>query len=291
MDLSTLDIFRTVAAELSITRAAARLQRVQSNVTTRIQQLEKELGVVLFLRDGKRLSLTEQGCQFLQYSERLLALAEEARQAMHPSQPMGSLRLGSMESTAASRLPGPLARYHGQWPEVRLDVSSGPSRQLIEGVLGRRLDCALIALPPAVAGEGAPALDTGLEGVTVFREELMLLLPAGHPPVQGSDDLCVRTFAGFRQGCSYRAIAQAWSAGGRGEPLQVQEVGSYHAIIACVSAGSCVGLVPRSVLALLPEPAAVSSVPLTEVDTLLVWRQGYSSAAFEAWRSVLLESC
>ncbi|MET1079629.1 MAG: LysR family transcriptional regulator [Pseudomonas sp.] len=289
MDLSTLEIFCAVAAELSITRAAARLQRVQSNVTTRIQQLEKELGVVLFLRDGKRLSLTEQGRQFLQYSERLLALAEEARQAMHPGQPMGSLRLGSMESTAASRLPGPLARYHGQWPEVRLEVSSGPSRQLIEGVLGRRLDCALIALPPAVAGE-APALDTGLEGVTVFREELMLLLPAGHPLVQGPDDLRVRTFAGFRQGCSYRAIAQAWSAGGRGEPLQVQEVGSYHAIIACVSAGSCVGLVPRSVLALLPEPAAVSSVTLTEVDTLLVWRQGYSSAAFEAWRSLLLES-
>ncbi|MCL8395798.1 LysR family transcriptional regulator, partial [Pseudomonas aeruginosa] len=69
------------------------LQRAQSNVTTRIRQLEEDLGVELFLRDGKRMSLTERGSEFLAYAEQLLALADEARQSMHPAEPGGRLRL------------------------------------------------------------------------------------------------------------------------------------------------------------------------------------------------------
>ncbi|TLJ17613.1 LysR family transcriptional regulator, partial [Pseudomonas aeruginosa] len=69
------------------------LQRAQSNVTTRIRQLEEDLGVELFLRDGKRMSLTERGSEFLAYAEQLLALADEARQSMHPTEPGGRLRL------------------------------------------------------------------------------------------------------------------------------------------------------------------------------------------------------
>ncbi|MBF3225261.1 LysR family transcriptional regulator, partial [Pseudomonas aeruginosa] len=97
MDLSSLEIFRAVAHEASVTRAAQQLQRAQSNVTTRIRQLEEDLGVELFLRDGKRMSLTERGSEFLAYAEQLLALADEARQSMHPAEPGGRLRLGSME--------------------------------------------------------------------------------------------------------------------------------------------------------------------------------------------------
>ena len=61
MDSETLRIFSAVAAELSITRAAARLGRAPSNVSTRIQQLEGELGIELFSRVGKRMSLSAAG--------------------------------------------------------------------------------------------------------------------------------------------------------------------------------------------------------------------------------------
>jgi DNA-binding transcriptional LysR family regulator len=54
-----------------------------------------------------------------------------------------------------------------------------------------------------------------------------------------------------------------------------------------VAAGSCVGILPRSLLDLLREPPAVQCVPLLEVDTLLVWRGDYRSAAFEQWRGTL----
>ncbi|MEM5619968.1 LysR family transcriptional regulator NmoR [Pseudomonas aeruginosa] len=279
MDLSSLEIFRAVAHEASVTRAAQRLQRAQSNVTTRIRQLEEDLGVELFLRDGKRMSLTERGSEFLAYAEQLLALADEARQSMHPAEPGGRLRLGSMESTAASRLPALLASYHKARPRVALEVSTGTSRALFDGVRARRLDCALVAAGPGWAGE----LDgSGLRGEPLFREELLMILPAEHPPVHDVAEVRLRTLAGFARGCTYRQLAED----SLGTPLTVQEVGSYHAILACVAAGACVGVLPRSVLQLLGTPP-LRSLPLAEVDTWLVWREGYATAAFERWRGVL----
>ncbi len=279
MDLSSLEIFRAVAHEASVTRAAQQLQRAQSNVTTRIRQLEEDLGVELFLRDGKRMSLTERGSEFLAYAEQLLALADEARQSMHPAEPGGRLRLGSMESTAASRLPALLASYHKACPRVALEVSTGTSRALFDGVRARRLDCALVAAGPGWAGE----LDgSGLRGEPLFREELLMILPAEHPPVHDVAEVRLRTLAGFARGCTYRQLAED----SLGTPLTVQEVGSYHAILACVSAGACVGVLPRSVLQLLGTPP-LRSLPLAEVDTWLVWREGYATAAFERWRGVL----
>ncbi|HHK4221919.1 TPA: LysR family transcriptional regulator NmoR [Pseudomonas aeruginosa] len=279
MDLSSLEIFRAVAHEASVTRAAQQLQRAQSNVTTRIRQLEEDLGVKLFLRDGKRMSLTERGSEFLAYAEQLLALADEARQSMHPAEPGGRLRLGSMESTAASRLPALLASYHKACPRVALEVSTGTSRALFDGVRARRLDCALVAAGPGWAGE----LDgSGLRGEPLFREELLMILPAEHPPVHDVAEVRLRTLAGFARGCTYRQLAED----SLGTPLTVQEVGSYHAILACVAAGACVGVLPRSVLQLLGTPP-LRSLPLAEVDTWLVWREGYATAAFERWRGVL----
>lgn len=279
MDLSSLEIFRAVAREASVTRAAQQLQRAQSNVTTRIRQLEEDLGVELFLRDGKRMSLTERGSEFLAYAEQLLALADEARQSMHPAEPGGHLRLGSMESTAASRLPALLATYHKACPRVALEVSTGTSRALFDGVRARRLDCALVAAGPGWAGE----LDgSGLRGEPLFREELLMILPAEHPPVHDVAEVRLRTLAGFARGCTYRQLAED----SLGAPLTVQEVGSYHASLACVAAGACVGVLPRSVLQLLGTPP-LRSLPLAEVDTWLVWREGYATAAFERWRGLL----
>src|SRR5215813_2258641 len=107
MDLADLQIFRSVVHEGGVTRAAERLHRVQSNVTTRIRQLEADLGVALFIREGKRLHLAPAGQVLLGYADRLLALAEETRSAVQDARPRGPFRLGAMESTAAVRLPGP----------------------------------------------------------------------------------------------------------------------------------------------------------------------------------------
>ncbi|MGO8148032.1 LysR family transcriptional regulator, partial [Rhizobium leguminosarum] len=71
-------------------------------------QLEEDLDVSLFSRDGKKMTLTLEGETFLGYANRLISLALEARQAVRPLAPSGTLRVGTIESTAASRLPAAL---------------------------------------------------------------------------------------------------------------------------------------------------------------------------------------
>src|SRR5260221_8628580 len=111
MDLSDLHIFRSVVEAGGVTRAAEKLNRVQSNVTTRVRQLESELGVDLFVREGKRLHVSPAGKLFLDYAQRLIDFAREARQAGHDAQPRRLLRLGTGGSTAAIRLPAPLKEH------------------------------------------------------------------------------------------------------------------------------------------------------------------------------------
>jgi DNA-binding transcriptional LysR family regulator len=286
MDLSALNIFRTVVNENGVTRAAVKLNRVQSNVTTRIRQLEEDLGTALFTRAGRRLVLTPAGATLLPYAERLLALADEARHAITEERPHGRLRLGTMESTAASRLPGALARYHQRWPEVTLELLTGVTQSLIDSVKNFTVDTALIARPPE-----PEALPPELfESVAVFSEELVLISPRGQHPVSTAHDIAGNTLVAFAHGCAYRTYAARWYAAQGIRPARVLELGSYHAIVACVAAGAGVAVVPRSVVDVAQIADDIAVHPLEaigKIDTLLIWRPGHCSAALNALRELL----
>lgn len=281
MDLVALDIFRTVAREGSVTRAAERMGRAQSNVSTRLQQLEEQLGAALFVREGRGMVLAPAGQTLLAYAERLLALAEEARQALQPGEPTGRLRVGAMESTAAARLPAPLAALHARWPQLVLELRTAPSRQLVGQVLRHELDCALVAWPPPGLDE-----DTAIERESVCTESLLLALPASHPPVRTPADLHVHRLAAFAQGCSYRRIGEDWMRQA-GRSVEVLELASYPAILACVAAGRCAGVVTQAVLDLLRQPPELQWVPLGRCETMLVHRPGYATPALAALQEAL----
>src|SRR5262249_3943237 len=138
MDFAALQVFKAVADEGGISSAARKLHRVQSNVTTRIQQLEASLGATLFVREKRRLHLSSAGRLFLHYAEQMLRLSEQARSAVLGDVPRGVLRVGTLESTAASRLPPLLARYHARYPAVRVELVTGTTDALVEAVLRRR---------------------------------------------------------------------------------------------------------------------------------------------------------
>lgn len=279
MESESLRIFVTTAAELSITQAAARLGRAPSNVTTRIQQLEAELGAELFVRSGKRMALSTAGEQFIGYAQRLLALGDEARQVVSGGSQGGVLRIGSMESTAASRLPAVLAAYHLRHPDTRLELITGASRPLIEKVRSGALDCAFAALPQSDDESGVLA-DMGLQSLAVWTEELQLLLPASEADVDDVRQLRIRSLAAFPQGCTYRRLAEDW-LGIAGNPAwKIQEMSSYHAMVACVAAGACVTILPQSVLALTSAPAQLRTLSLGRSRTRLVWRDGFDTPAF-----------
>ncbi|RAR59801.1 DNA-binding transcriptional LysR family regulator [Onishia taeanensis] len=288
MDLETLKIFEAVAAELSVTRAAARLGRAPSNVTTRIQQLEAELDAELFIRLGKRITLSTAGQRFLTYAQRLLALEDEARQALGGS---GSLRIGSMESTAASRLPAPLAAFNRTHPATRLEVSTGPSGPLVEEVRDGRLDCAFVALPAELENEPA-LIEMGLQSAPVWKESLLLLLPPADAGATAPAELRTRTLAAFKPGCTYRAMAEQRLGIVAGSAWRIQELGSYHAMVAAVAAGACVTLLPRSVLDVSGVSNDLNTLEMGTVTTRLLWRRGYETPVFQAFAGEFLgETC
>ena len=286
METESLRIFCMVAAELSITQAAARLGRAPSNVTTRIQQLEADLGAGLFVRTGKRIALSAAGQQFRVYAERLLALEDEARQVVSNGASGGVLRIGSMESTAASRLPDVLAAFHVDHPPTRLSLRTGPSRQLIEQVETGALDCAFAALADGGA-DLADLAETGLRATPVWVEDLLLLMPPGEAGVDDARKVTARSLAAFPQGCTYRSLAEDRLGVARDPAWRVHEMSSYHAMIACVAAGACVTVLPASVLALGGAPASLTTLPLGRLDTCLVWRDGFATPAFRAFAARL----
>ncbi|MFG1463866.1 LysR family transcriptional regulator [Xanthobacter sp. DSM 24535] len=290
MDFTTLEIFASVAELGSVTRAAERLGRAPSNVTTRLQQLEEHLGAALFLRDGKRMALTAEGRTYLEFAHHILSLGAEARAALTPEIPTGRLVIGAMESTAASRLPAPLAAFHQRWPQVDLDLRTGTSRALVEGVLAHRIDCAFVARLPGESGHD-PCAVPGLDATTAFSEELILVLPQDHPAVRTADDLQVSRLAALEEGCSYRRFVEIWLArsGTRQHVARNLELRSYHAIIACVAAGGCFAVVPRSVIDLQGAGANVTLHPLAAVDTLFIRRRGFRSAACDAFLAAVLD--
>jgi DNA-binding transcriptional LysR family regulator len=281
MDLSDLMIFSAVVREGGVTRAAERLHRVQSNVTTRIRQLEEDLAVPLFIREGKRLHLAPAGQILLGYAERLLALADEARGAVRDAKPHGTFRLGAMESTAAVRLPGLLSEYHRRHPGVVLELRTGNPQVLGGAILAGDLDAALVAEPIA---------DAPFEKAFAFDEELVIVAPANHPPIGRKGGL-PRTIIVFEHGCPHRKRLEDWYASRREMPERTIELASYHAMLGCVVAGMGISLIPKSVLTTFPERKRLSVHHLARTEncaqTVLIWRKGGGSANVMALQEIL----
>src|SRR5262245_49949762 len=144
MDLDDLDIFRCVVREGGVTRAALRLHRVPSNVTTRVKQFEERLGVTLFRRQGRGLALSDAGRALLGHAERLLRLAEEAEQEMRSGAVRGALRIGSLESAAGVRLPRVLAAFHARYPDVSIELQTGTTGALLRRLQAFEIEAAFV---------------------------------------------------------------------------------------------------------------------------------------------------
>jgi DNA-binding transcriptional LysR family regulator len=284
MDLADLHIFRSVVQAGGITRAAEKLNRVQSNVTTRVRQLEAELGVDLFLREGKRLHLSSAGKLLLDYADRLLDLADEAREAVHDAKPRGLLRLGTGESTAAMRLPIPMNEYLRRFPDVTLELRTDNTRELAGLVLTGELDAALLS---------EPIPEAPFEKVTIYEEAMVIVAGPGHAPIKSPRDVKPQTVLAFEPGCSYRKRLEDWFAHHGEMPDRIIEITSYHAILGCAVAGMGIALVPRIVLSTFPDAKLLSvhSLPpgLDRVRTVLIWRKGTLSPKVRALKEILLE--
>jgi len=261
--------------------ATGPMHRVQSGVTTRIRQLERKLDTRLFAREGKRMILTPAGRRLLDYAERLLDLSAEAEAAMRDPEPGGDFRLGSMESTAATRLPAPLAELNRRYPAVIPRLRTGNPVQLAAALLEGEIDAALVAGP--VASEA-------FEQIVAFEEETVIVTVHNHPAFDDGQAV-PRAMIVFEKGCPHRRLLEAWYSLHGEAPQQIIELASYHAMIGCVLAGMGAALLPRSVLETFPESDRLRchALPagMNRLKTLYIWRRQAGSPNVAAFAEVL----
>jgi DNA-binding transcriptional LysR family regulator len=145
MDVRLLKAFVTVASLHNFTKAAEQLGYAQSTITSQIQLLEKELGVRLFDRLGKKVSLTPEGEHFLTDARQLLFSWEKAKGSLsHSNSPHGILTIGVNESVCSVKLPKLLEEYRRQFPEVEFHIKIGSTDELELWLNENQIDVAVL---------------------------------------------------------------------------------------------------------------------------------------------------
>ena len=141
MEFREISTFLQVAQHQSFSKAARQLGYSQAAVTIQIKQLEQELGVHLFDRIGKQISLTHQGQIFYQYAISIRNDLEQAKNAVSdPSTLSGKLCLGTIESICASIFPDLLAEYHRLHPEVTISIVTDSPGVLLDRMNENTID-------------------------------------------------------------------------------------------------------------------------------------------------------
>ncbi|MCD6581180.1 MAG: LysR family transcriptional regulator [Desulfuromusa sp.] len=282
MEISELKIFLAVAKKGSISRAAEEIHCVQSNVTARIKQLEERLDVTLFHRKSRGVTLTTSGHQLLEYAERIIRLVKEAEDAVtDQNEPNGRLLIGTMETTAAVRLPPLLAGYHRSYPQVELHLVTGTSEESLIRLVDYQVDGVLVS---------GKVTHDALVVEKAYEEELVLVAPLSVKSLEQVNNLKILV---FRMGCTYRAQLEGWLKKTGRRPYQIIEFGSVEGILGCIAAGMGISFLPRSVVErpYFQNNYSLHSLPkdFGNMITWFVWRRNENpSKALLAFRDLMV---
>ncbi|WP_218081485.1 LysR substrate-binding domain-containing protein [Anthocerotibacter panamensis] len=181
-NLEQLRILQAIVEQGSFKRAAEVMYISQPAVSLQIQNLERGLGVPIFDRAGRKAELTQAGRLLLEYAQRLLTLAEEARRAIEDLDRLhgGSLTIGASQTTGTYLLPRLIGLFRQQYPDVAVQLHVLSTRRTAYGVAEGRFDLGV------VGGEPPEELEERLEIQPFAEDALVLVVPADH-------ELCNRT--------------------------------------------------------------------------------------------------
>lgn len=237
-------VFRSVAHHLNFSRAAEELLLTQPAVTQQIKALEEEMGVPLFDRGGGRISLTPGGTALLPFADQMKSLSEQAVAAVAGAygQHAGELSIGASQTISQYLLPTMIAKFLKSFPQVAVAARSGNSDAILEALMSREIQLALI--------EG-PEQRKDLHIESFMEDHMVLVVPAGHEwadhEVQVADlcqyPLLMREFGSG----SRRVVEQALAAAGfKAKDLCIRmELDSNEGLVSAVEAGLGVAFVSR----------------------------------------------
>ncbi len=231
MDTNLLKIFISVADKQSISLAAKDLQFAQSNVTSRIKQLEKMLAVQLFHRVPKGVVLTPAGEKFYPHAIDIIRRVDLALREIQNFEQPDYLRVGSTESNAVVKIVPFLIQLHQKFPKMQLELFTGTTADVTEMILDYKVDLALI--------KGIPK-HKDLLLLNQFDEQMALLsAKTGDIP---------NVMLVFKQGCAYRQLMQDYFSRQGNIDYKMLEFGSLETILGCVKAGMGRTILPMNVV-------------------------------------------
>lgn len=273
LDVRRLRLLRDLARLGTIAAVARSHTYTPSAVSQQLAVLEREAGVPLLERTGRRVVLTPAGVVLVRHAETVLAALEDAGAALATAreEPVGPLRIGAFPTAVRTLLPGALVALGLDHPGLELMVTELDPVAMPEALRERRLDVALVNDYDVMPVEPDPALDA----VPLLDETVFLAVPAtGAAP--GADPVGDARHAAWIVGspgtaCHAVTLRVCHTAGF--SPLVRHHADDFAAVLALVAAGQGVSLVPR--LATARPPAGVRLVPLaTRRRTRVTYRRG-----------------
>ena len=246
MELRHLRYFLAVAQTLNFTKAAEHLHMAQPPLSRQIRELEDELGVELFDRRGKRVTLSSAGMVFADRAQRILASADAAvidsQRAARGE--IGRLAVGFFEHIAYTLLPALIREFQQRFPDVSIELRWFTAAEQFNALARGEVDVAFVrAVPP----------DTELRSTMILREPFVVALAKDNPLATKRTisivDCANMRVINYRKDVApdYHAIINQLCALGGFSPSPLFEMGQIYASLGLVSSGFGIALVPASV--------------------------------------------
>lgn len=269
MEFREITTFLQVAQLQSFSKAAKQLGYSQAAVTIQIKQLEEELGVHLFDRIGKQVSLTHQGEVFYPYASSIMREVSHAKDALaNPSELTGTLCLGTIESICASLFPAILTEYQKLHPKVNVSIQIDSPEVLLERMNSNALDIVYFLDKRMYDNKWIKVLEK--------PEEIIFVAPAGHPLCEKKeltlDEIIAEPIILTEKNASYRLILDHYLAS---EGKQIQpflEIGNTEFIRTMLKNHTGISFLPE--FTVRRDLAEKSLVPLHPQNFhMQIWRQ------------------
>ena len=290
MDFDQLEIFLEVARLASFSRAAEKRYRTQPAISSQIRALEEEVGARLLDRSGGRVSLTAAGKLFFKYAEdtiehRKTILTEIAETERVPR---GEIVVGANEGTCLHILPEVFAQFKRDYPGVSVSIKRSDYARILESILENAVDFGIVSLP---------VNDNRLQAELIHRDELVAIMPAGHP-LSSKKNVTVAEVAAFplvvpKAGHTRDALDTLFYDR-KLKPNLAMELDSSELLKRFVAADVGIGFIARSNIEEDIRAKALAAVPLADAqvrrDLALVFRKDKSlSRAAKAFMEIAMK--
>jgi LysR family transcriptional regulator, low CO2-responsive transcriptional regulator len=286
-----LRVFTEVARELSFAKAARTLHLTPPAVTMQVKDLEAQIGLALFERQGRQVSLTTPGEYMLVYARKLLATLKDAEDAAARLKraEAGMLAIG-MVSTAKYFLPRLLAEFRREHPGVEIRLAEGNREQLVALLQANEVDIAVMGRPPRELATRAEPF-AAHPHVFVAAPSHPLARPEGELQVEA---LRAHEFIVREAGSGTRAAMESFFSDARFEPRIAMEMSSNETIKQAVMAGMGVSFLSLHTLELELQKGLLVVLDVEGSPVLRAWNVVHTlskilSPAAEAFRYFMLE--